>query len=714
MSSYFKVSYTGKANTTVEEYVKDSNHKVWNLTANEFLLVKDENGERNLDKIYNSYSSTLKSQYYEEYVNEALFVIVPNTNLILPKSNAALDEIELTGDNQFVEYKSSPGYWADNYVAMTNNDGFVKSEQLTLQGRSIDAQIINENCRIWIWIRSLDKIANISPFISNLNTSKSSGSGSFNIILDPILDLDSIIFSGSNTLNLFNLTNPDGTQVMDLFSKKIQQNDVIFIRFEKLNLENELDLDLDSLKDQFEINKSSLSGSSEDPFTRNWDMIGLIDSVRSSYSSQSSDRFINLTGRDLTKLIIEDASYFIPIKFKEQGDKQWIYGGDKSDSWVKRNGFSGNYDYIFSSYIKDIKGTIGFVINHLSNLGIVPNELFSSYGNKISKRKIVSGTEEMVDKNVNGIWQIIKIYIDPAVDDRRINDNSFLNPDGTLFEFFNKVCQQPFVEFWGDTNGDTFDFVARQPPLTKKAIQDVVQRGENAGYIVIENKDLFSYDLDFDDRFYASYKLEAGNAVFGVDSDSLLSYLPVIYFNKIAETFGNRRMVVSDSYISMKSLTGKNSDLNLNLFIQNLLPDFMFIIDSNHYLPFTRKGTINISGDRRIKVGTFIKLNSTNELFYVTAVSHSLSINKSKVDRTTTLTVERGMVFKYILGTTEQGIVESVNYFDIVDLGLIYDTITTNNNLLSGGTQQTNTTIKTKFALNENLFNFFLNRKQFD
>lgn len=281
------------------------------------------------------------------------------------------------------------------------------------------------------------------------------------------------------------------------------------------------------------------------------------------------------------------------------------------------------------------------------------------------------------------------------------------------------MLQDPFVEFWGETNADGFDLIVRQPPFTKAAIQSVVK---NKQYIEIENKDVFNYDFDYDDRYYSFYQIEPENTFLGEDKNSMLAYIPIVYFDQITKVFGNKRYVAKDNYISMRALSGGNSNLNFDIFISTLLPDYKFIIDINHYLPFTRKGTITLNGDRRIKRGTFVKLNATNELFYVTDVQNSLSIGKSKIDRTTTIQVERGMVFDYILGKFVEGVgleneIENCNYFDIVDTELIYNTIIQNVQSEQGAVgvgKVQKEKVQTKFGINEDIFNFFLTRRQFD
>jgi hypothetical protein len=727
MADYVRIPYLGKENTTVEQFLQDNDTRIWNLSKQSFLDYEEDTGYSNLERIYENYNEIQKAEYKNDWLNGSLSVIFPNTDLIIPKTNTDLHTITLYGDNQYLNQKQKFfTYWSDNYNALITNDGFVKTENLTVESgvrnikSTVNTQIINENLRVWVWCRALNSIINLSPFISNLNTSKGEGAGSFNIIADPIVDLEEIQFSGSGVINYFNTDNPSKSSVLDFFSKHFQKNDVVFIRYEKLNLEQENE-DSSQLDRPFEINKTLLVGESEDlPFARNWDMIGLIDNVRSSYSAQSTDQFVNIEGRDLTKLLIDDGSFFVPVRYVEGSDKNWIWGGDSASGVIQRNKVSGSYDYFFAYVMKSIKQSLGFVINHLSNLGIVPDDLFAAYGDKISKVYEYPTEDKtyLEQKKVKGIWQIVKLFIDPPTEDRRISDDSLANPDGTLFELINKLCQKPFVEFWGDTNGDTFDFVVRQPPTSKEQIQDVVNQGK---FITIEDKDLIRYDLEFDERFYSYYQLQPENTFLGEDGFSALAYLPIVYVDRIAEVYGNQRLVEKDNYISIRALKGdKNENQDFNLFLNTLLPDYKYIIESNQYLQFTRRGQITINGDRRIKRGTFIKFNKTNELFYVTQVSHSLSIGKGVIERTTTINVERGMIFDYIKGSMVDyelnGEVrkEWISYFDIIDTELLYQNLIENINSESGAKgSRSKENIKTNFGVRDEVFDFFVNRKQF-
>ena len=133
---------------------------------------------------------------------------------------------------------------------------------------------------------------------------------------------------------------------------------------------------------------------------------------------------------------------------------------------------------------------------------------------------------------------MIKLWVDSQLSDRRIVDRSLTNPEGTLMDFFNKICQQPFVEFWGDTWGNEYDLMARQPPFTKTAIQSVVNSKQ---YVGVEPKDLLSYSLEYDNRVYAWYRIMPQNALTGSSQFSSLALVPIIFLNEYVERFGNKR-----------------------------------------------------------------------------------------------------------------------------------------------------------------------------
>lgn len=75
--------------------------------------------------------------------------------------------------------------------------------------------------------------------------------------------------------------------------------------------------------------------------------------------------------------------------------------------------------------------------------------------------------KETVEGAAKGIWQIIKLAMDSSVQNLMLFDASISQQTGSLLGFFNKACQQPLVEFSGDTFGDQYYFIVRRPPFDK-------------------------------------------------------------------------------------------------------------------------------------------------------------------------------------------------------------------------------------------------------
>ena len=103
-------------------------------------------------------------------------------------------------------------------------------------------------------------------------------------------------------------------------------------------------------------------------------------------------------------------------------------------------------------------------------------------------------------------------------------------------------------------------------------------------------------------------------------------------------------------------------------------------------------------------MGTFIRLAPTNELFYVTGVNNTAVFSNDVVDRTTTITVERGMVMDYIPRSSQY------SYFNIANIEGMRQEITqrdSDEKAQLGGSNST----PSNFGINEDQFNFFMNRE---
>lgn len=712
-----EIIYEGKENISPSDFL-DSQKEIDRqyITVPVMLKYSGETDIKNLDRIWSKYNEEEKTEYSSQYSSANLPYIKPNTTLIIPRSAVALETLVMYGKNQFYEHKDFPSFFSDNLNKLQTSDGYVQHQKLEFSG-GVTATLRNENIRVYVVRKDSAGfvIEDLTPHIVNCNTSKNFNGGTFNItVTDPPNYTKDV--RGSQTVTLDTTSQTESFLGSNgYYSSVLSNNDLVFIRFEKLQLEKE------NYKGSAVSPQDLAAYSDEDSdILRTWDMIGFITNTVATHNASPTERTLNINGQDLTKLLTEDGSYFIPLRFIEGSNKRFFYGGDAEDGWFKRNVISGDYNYYFAYKVKGIRETIGFIVNHLSNIGFVDDRVFDGYGDRRSKIYDFSPdkTEYRGTKEVKGIWQIIKFFIDDASEERRIADDSFVNPEGTLMDFFKRVCQMPFVEFFGDTYIDTFDFVVRKPPFDKSAIQDIASKGQ---YVNIQDSDLYDYNLYFDERNFSWYQIQPQNGLFADDGYISLTYFPIVYFPQFAEVFGNKRLVVPNNYISKDALDGNKGDLNKNLFIRKMLNDYIYMIESNIYLPFTRKGNITLNGDRRIKVGTFVKLNKTNELFYVTGVSQSGSYGK-RIDRTTTIQVERGMVFDYVLGNGilndqegyegDEGVTVSrsrISYFNILNAELIRRSLLFNAEGTGSGVKAVEKNSAT-FGLNESIFRFFLNR----
>lgn len=159
----------------------------------------------------------------------------------------------------------------------------------------------------------------------------------------------------------------------DYFEWLIQPNDLLFISF-------------DDMKD---LTDDNLAGHA-------FDMIALVDSVSVSRNANSVIS-VDVTGRDLMKLITDDSSIFFPLgvssgsnnifqnteTVNKGGDLSSVYrynGAESKNAMRQINGMLN----IFACEPNDfsIDFVLKTVVSHLANMQIVPSNLFTSWGDK--------------------------------------------------------------------------------------------------------------------------------------------------------------------------------------------------------------------------------------------------------------------------------------------------------------------------------------------
>jgi len=718
---------------TVSELFETTNSVISYSSMSAADFVKYSSAEKsNLDRMWELYSDEQKSKFSAEYkatTDEAKrkfikpvfdpkidYEINVGTLLSIPKSKANIETITAIGSDLFLKQQDLKTFMYDEFTALVNDSSYVPTNKVKIKNAAYSVNYLNITFSCWLYVRSLDKILNISPFVKSMDTVVADGGGTFTVSLNDIMDLNSLEKHAESFYSYTQKTVGDKYNP-SYFKKIIQQNDIIFIRFERLDIESDRKDDNNNL-DLF-IDKSELPN-------KVYDMIGLVDRCSETYSANTNVAMINFSGRDFTKMIVEDGAYFIPFAMVN-GGKEFFLNYNPSDSVFKRLFAGGEFMSLFTSVHRSIRDSVGFIFNQLTNVGVLPKNrnIFSAY--EKSKNRLTGEDEDRTSKvmeisttnkdylntvETNGVWKIIKVLIDHQLDDRRLNNGELSSPEGTISDLIRKICQDPFVEFWGDTMGDQFVFIARQPPFTRKQIQNYFEENkESTINLTITADQVSDLNLDWDDTYYTWYQLQPLAGLFGSDQFIAGTAMPIVYFEEYANLFGMHKKVVSDAYITAGVLSGAQQKTNVDLFRQSLANDLQFVIESSAILPFTRKGTITIvGGDRRIKKGMWVIFEPTDEIFYVRSVAHSVAVSGDVLSRTTTLNVERGMKKDYVIGRSPKQIDEkNINYFDIVNMDVILNNLQIK---LADDKVKTSTSTSNQQLVNPKLFEFFSTRQQ--
>jgi hypothetical protein len=633
------------------------------------------------------------------------------------------------------------------------------------------ATIMNNEVTVYIWCRALSAPnsvsqegawLNVSAFIQSLTTQKSE-IGSFSFTLPPVacqwdefngwqLSSDVIGYkTGSVDDDVLSTTMLQKYNPRDpgyywrekfLFNTVLQANDLVYIRFEKL----EADAD---------VKKLTGSLSQCDIPDHIYDMIGLIDDVSLSTSPRNVN--INITGRDLMKILIEDGSYFFPEQFAQN-----IFTNEDS-ILTKRNKIELEIQSLSgASYtFKSIQVILKFIFNKFSNIGIITNSALNGYGDrairdkyqlKTSELQRVDGPLGVVDQlnakflkeDRQGIWRICEFIFDPQVANRVLADNSVSQDNGSIINSIKKVCQEPFVEFYGDTYRDKFYFIVRKQPFDEKGYKGLVydnvflenpttsnnnilgiddkQKDATRKKIDIERRlslsgrasalsdlviDIDDVDvlgepqLSYHDEAYSWYRvIPRGLGI--IDEATAFELAPIVPFDEYAEIWGNKMYSIEYNYAPSEYLQDSGFESSAKYAETQTFYDLQFLVQSNQYLPFTRRGTITLTGNRTIKRGLFIFFKPTREVFYVDGVTHNRSIDNNGNNRSTVLSVSRGMREPYIKGKLVEfpSGPKLVSYFSIINTSIANNASINNKDFLKN------------WRVDKDLFNFFVQRRQ--
>ena len=318
---------------------------------------------------------------------------------------------------------------------------------------------------------------------------------------------------------------------------------------------------------------------------------------------------------------------------------------------------------------------------------------------KISVPPPIKTTAEL--RPAAGIWGIVKLIMDSSISNKQVVDTSIASQQGSLLNFFHKVCQEPMVEFFGDTYGDQYYLIARRPPFDQIGVKNMM----DLSMIELNPDDLISSALDWNtEGIYSWYQLMPKCQLMLGDYD-LSILVPAVFFPEYADIWGSKPLAVESNYFTWLASGKYNSDKQTNQvnddnIIRNAFADLKYLIECNAYAPFTRRGTITINGDRRYKKGMLLQ-HVTGEIFYIDGVTNDYNVTGKSVSRKTTLTVSRGMYPEFVSGVEDVN-KNNISYFNIIDFGQNKDKITSDN------WQE----VMSKWKVDPNVFAYFMRKEQ--
>lgn len=602
-------------------------------------------------------------------------------------------------------YKDYWDYWDD--IISANN--YIPVKGFKYYDLKLTVQVL-------IFSKVKFKLIDVTNFVSNVTTNAYIGSGGnfsikMNLISQSDLEQENKSFLQDNNLNI------TGYQKALFLQSVFRENDLVFIRFEKLRVENyDSKEGYSSLEVQNNNAKKKIKG-------RYWDMIGLIDntSINTTYDNIE----ITISGRDLIKLLIEDYNFFIPIQFGNTPETIFGGGGTKI---FKRLFTNGEYNLEFTKALRSIENTVGFILSQLTNTEILSPAcvelLVKEYGDDLSKQfEYNKGQREEKQLVIKGIWGLVNYYVDEKITHYRLADASLKSPNGSVLQQIGKCCQQPFVEVIADTFVDKYSLIIRRPPFT---IEDIYQQK----FIIIGKESTISENLIFNQEVYTIFQLNPQGGCFVNNNSIPLAYLPMVVLDEYVKLWGNKLYAQTFDYINIDAFTRVSENNNqISSMKETFVDALIWLIEANAYLPFSRKGTITIRGDRRIKIGQWIYFEKTNEIFYVEGVQHSVNVSGGNLDRRSVLKVSRGLVKDYIkpkklsqninVSSVFSNLINKFSYGDLINIqylkeGLKELFIKMNKNFSFSSKNKKKSFTKTDSVVNSEVFNFFLSGAQFE
>lgn len=378
----------------------------WAAYSRQIVAWKTEDGEANYRRIETAFATQPDKLEEIERINlnyqanDRGYLDMPlksGIQLYIPLDQVSKEAL-LNDGVEIVAY-NDPAFKASVLAQLEAQDKYIPSSTLkSANFESISAKHLNYS--IWIWCRSLSdsnkgplegELINVTPFVTSFSTStnKSNG-GNFSITLQPIpairdrktgkwiIDPNCLIYNKEDdtyisTAHVHQYEVVSGGKINKArtpfyFNNILNTNDLVFIRKEALAIE----------EDERKQTNEELTLSTNILADKIYDMIGLIDMVGTTEQFENLDIQNTVTGRDLSKLFIEDGTYFYSMENK-QGILHWHGGATSDNPYLQRVVNTNSYLYLGMYYNNSIEDILRFVIQQLTNIEICPSSVFTSY-----------------------------------------------------------------------------------------------------------------------------------------------------------------------------------------------------------------------------------------------------------------------------------------------------------------------------------------------
>lgn len=429
-NNFIWLYHNNKLVKTIKEFME--REYIYGITPDEFFSV-------NKELIFQQYSEKDKenekkrSGKWPESANDiSVDSLLPYPCKLKINPNKILAEIAITQTNAQIDTSDFYAFAYEKIQNILQDEGY-KIDSTTKR---------NVDCQVFGWFKSMyqlglsqkkkqrtymgkgydSEFADLSRYVISLATSVTANGGSFTMRLPvissrssgvSIMVTDDKINNGEqDVVGSFGRGSKDtmiynfGKERSDFFAKSsfndiesnyfnwlISSNDLIFISFEKLEMELKRNPLASGDSDNFDIETAISSGI--------YDMIGLVDDVKVVSDSSSSTAYVEVTGRDLMKLLIEDGSFFFNPSTTSFPSAVFVneqsYGkqGDIREADIMNNTYNnpinrlrnvtGELNIFINRINMDISYVLKAIMSQLANVEIVPSYVFDSWGDDRTK-----------------------------------------------------------------------------------------------------------------------------------------------------------------------------------------------------------------------------------------------------------------------------------------------------------------------------------------